>query len=191
MIDPNISNIIRARRSTYPRDFNGEKVEDHVVKEILENANYAPTHRMTQPWFFKIYKGKSKDILANEMIRSYEELYGKELISKIKKKKIFEKCKRSNCIISVFMKRDPNNSIPEWEEIAATAMAVQNIWLTCAANNIGCYWSTPKYCIKMNRFFNLNSDEKSLGFIYLGKFDHSKVKPKNRKSIDQKTEWKI
>ena len=43
----------------------------------------------------------------------------------------------------------------------------------------------------MNRFFNLNNDEKSLGFIYLGKFDHSKVKTKNRKSIHQKTEWKI
>ena len=70
-------------------------------------------------------------------------------------------------------------------------MAVQNIWLTCAANNIGCYWSTPKYCIKMNDFFNLNKDEKSLGFIYLGKFDHTKAKPKKRKSIHQKTEWKI
>ena len=40
MIDPGISNIIRARRSTYPKDFNGEIIEDHVVKKILENAKY-------------------------------------------------------------------------------------------------------------------------------------------------------
>ena len=186
-----ISEIIRKRRAIYPSQFESGNIDDSIIKLLLENANTAPTHKLTQPWFFKIYKGKFKDILAEEMIISYKEFYGKELISTFKKKKIFEKCKQSNCIISVFMKRDPNNSVPEWEEIAATAMAVQNIWLTCAAKNIGCYWSTPKYCIKMNDFFNLNNDEKSLGFIYLGKFDHSKVKPKNRKSIDQKTEWKI
>tara|TARA_X000000368_G_scaffold121438_1_gene95244 strand:+ start:1016 stop:1582 length:567 start_codon:yes stop_codon:yes gene_type:complete len=186
-----ISEIIRKRRAIYPSQFESGNIDDSIIKLLLENANTAPTHKLTQPWFFKIYKGKFKDILAEEMIISYKEFYGKELISTVKKKKIFEKCKQSNCIISVFMKRDPNNSVPEWEEIAATAMAVQNIWLTCAAKNIGCYWSTPKYCIKMNDFFNLNNDEKSLGFIYLGKFDHSKVKTKNRKSIHQKTEWKI
>jgi nitroreductase len=34
--------------------------------------------------------------------------------------------------------------VPEWEEIAAVSMAVQNMYLTCTANNIGCYWSSPK-----------------------------------------------
>jgi nitroreductase len=34
--------------------------------------------------------------------------------------------------------------VPDWEEIAATSMAVQNMYLTCTANRIGCYWSSPK-----------------------------------------------
>ena len=33
------------------------------------------------------------------------------------------------------MKRDLKESVPEWEEIAATAMAVQNMWLTCVDFN--------------------------------------------------------
>ena len=187
----NITDIIQRRRAVYPNQYENAEIENSFIKLLLKNANTAPTHKLTQPWFFKVYKGDSKDNLAIEMANCYEQFSSESNLVDIKKKKIIEKCKLSNCIIAIFMKKDSLKRVPEWEEIAATAMAVQNIWLTCAANNIGCYWSTPKYCIKMNHFFNLNNDEKSLGFIYLGKFDHSKVKPKNRKSIDQKTEWKI
>jgi hypothetical protein len=42
----------------------------------------------------------------------------------------------------------------------------------------------------MNDFFNINEGERSLGFFYLGKFDHSKIIPKQRASIEDKTEWK-
>ena len=36
------------------------------------------------------------------------------------------------------MDRNTENLIPEWEEIAAVSMSVQNMWLTCTANEIGC-----------------------------------------------------
>ncbi len=185
----NITNIIQKRRAVYPNQYVGGEIKDSFIKVLLDNANTAPSHRLTQPWFFKVYKGKSKDNLSNEMAKSYENFSkGSNFIS-LKKKKIIEKCKLSNCIIAIFMKEDSLKRVPEWEEIAATAMAVQNMWLTCAANNIGCYWSTPKYTSLMNDFFKLREGEKSLGFFYLGKFNHSEIKPKQRISIDDKTEW--
>ena len=104
-------------------------------------------------------------------------------------KKILQKCEQSNCIIAIFMKRDPKESVPEWEEIAATAMAVQNIWLTCVEYEIGCYWTTPKYIDKMNDFFMLKENERCLGFFYMGKYDHSELESKERESIYVKTEW--
>ena len=185
----NISDIIQKRRAVYPNQFVEGNVEDSFVKILLENANHAPSHRLTQPWFFKVYRGESKDILGHAMAKSFEQFSNKSSFIDVKKKKIIEKCKQSSCVICIFMKEDPENSVPEWEEIAATAMAVQNMWLTCAANNVGCYWSTPKYTSLMNDFFNISKDERSLGFFYLGKFDHSKIIPKQRVSIDEKTEW--
>ena len=185
----NITNIIQKRRAVYPNQYDGGEIKDSFIKVLLDNANTAPSHKLTQPWFFKVYKGKSKDNLSNEMAKSYENFSkGSNFIS-LKKEKIIEKCRLSNCIIAIFMKRDSLKRVPEWEEIAATAMAVQNMWLTCAANNIGCYWSTPKYTSLMNDFFKLREGEKSLGFFYLGKFNHSEIKPKQRISIDDKTEW--
>ena len=184
----NINEIIKTRRAIYPSQYEKGEIKKSFLKTLLKNANSAPTHRMTQPWFFKVYRGLSKDNLANEMVKSYDQL-NNENSTEIKKKKIIEKCKKSNCIICVFMKRDSKKSVPEWEEIAATAMAMQNMWLTCTAYNIGCYWSTPKYSIKMNDFFKLKNDERCLGFFYLGVYDHGKVKSKKRIPIEKKTEW--
>ena len=185
----NINDIIQKRRAVYPNQYEQKELDDSFIKLLLKNANTAPSHKLTQPWFFKVFKGQSKDTLANEMANSYEQFSNGSNFIEIKKKKIIEKCDQSNSIICIFMKRDPHNTVPEWEEIAATAMAVQNMWLTCAANNIGCYWSTPKYTSLMNDFFKLKDGERSLGFFYLGKFNHSKIEAKQRISIDDKTEW--
>ena len=101
----NINEIIKTRRTIYPSQYEKGEIKKSFLKTLLKNANSAPTHRMTQPWFFKVYRGLSKDKLAKEMIKSYDQL-NNENSSEIKKKKIIEKCKKSNCIISVFMKRD-------------------------------------------------------------------------------------
>ena len=87
------------------------------------------------------------------------------------------------------MKRSSNEIIPEWEEIAATAMAVQNIWLTCASNDIGCYWSSPSYIDKINGFLKLNSNERCLGFFYMGHYKHGLLNKTKRMDIKEKVEW--
>ena len=68
MLDKNISNIIRARKSIYPKDFNGQKINKNIVLDILKNANTAPSHKLTQPWFYKVFSGRSKIRLAEEII---------------------------------------------------------------------------------------------------------------------------
>lgn len=185
----NITKIIQSRRAIYPSQFENGDINKDQIHKILENANTAPSHKLTQPWFFKVFKTEHKNKLATEMVNAFEVFFNKK--SDLKKKKIHEKCSKSNCIIAIFMKRDIKESIPEWEEIAATAMAVQNMWLTCVSLKIGCYWSTPKYITKMNHFFKLKKNERCLGFFYMGKYDHVNTESKLRKSIIEKTEWNL
>ncbi len=47
-------NIIKARRTITPKDFNGNEVTKEEIKDILEAANWAPTHKKTEPWFVSI-----------------------------------------------------------------------------------------------------------------------------------------
>ena len=178
-----INTVIRNRKSIYPKDYSGEEIPDQVIKEILLNANYAPTHRLTQPWFFKVYKNESKQKLI-DIVNKIDE----SKLSQIKLSKFIQKVNDSNAIISIFLNRDEKERLPEWEEIAAVSMSVQNMWLTCYANNIGSYWSTPSFLKEYGELIDLSVNQTSLGFFFMGVYDH-KESPKLRDDITTKVEW--
>ena len=181
MISKKISSIIQSRKSIYPNEFNGKIIEEDIIIQLLENANYAPTHKMTQPWIFKIFCINSKKKLLDEIISNNE-------FSENKKKKLENSFNKSSHIICICMKKH-KNLLPEWEEIAATAMAVQNLWISCVDSNIGGYWSTPKYINKLRTFLKLNKDEICLGFFYLGVHNSKKIKKIKRDNIFDKIQW--
>jgi len=184
-----LDQLIKTRRAVYPNMYTGKKISKKLIEKALENANYAPTHKLTQPWLFKIYSGLSKKKLAKEMVGLYKnEMEGKTII-KSRTEKILQKCENSDYIICICMKRSSPKLIPEWEEIASTAMAVQNIWLTCASNDIGCYWSSPSYIKNINRFLKLKSNERCMGFFYMGHYNHNNLKQTKRIGVNKKVEW--
>ena len=86
------------------------------------------------------------------------------------------------------MKRN-KDLLPEWEEIAATSMAVQNIWISCVDSNIGGYWSTPNYMSQLRSFLQLNQDEICLGFFYLGMHNSKNEKTTRRGDLYEKIQW--
>ena len=186
-----INKLIATRRAVYPSQYNKGEIDKETLDQLLENANMAPTHKMTQPWFFKVYKNKEKDRLGQAMVQAMKAYSPDDTRADFKKKKTFEKCRLSNCVLGIFMKRSTAVSIPEWEEIAAVSMAVQNIWLSCVDQKIGCYWSSPQYTAAMHSFFKLNADERCLGFMYMGKFDHTTLAVKERTGVASKVEWLV
>ena len=42
--------VIKSRRTITPKDFNGGKLSQKELEVILEAANWAPTHKKTEPW---------------------------------------------------------------------------------------------------------------------------------------------
>ena len=178
-----LNSVIRNRKSIYPKDYTSGEISNDIINEILLNANHAPTHRMTQPWFFKVYKNESKQKLI-DVIKKIDE----SKISKIKLDKFIQKINDSNTVISIFLNRDKKERLPEWEEIAAVSMAVQNMWLTCYVNNIGSYWSTPGFIHEYGDLIKLDNNQSSLGFFFMGVYDH-KESPKLRDDINTKVEW--
>ena len=178
-----LNKIIRNRKTIYPIQFSNKELSKDIINEILENALHAPTHRMTQPWFFKVYKGGSK-VKLSSLIKEIDQ----EKISKVKIDKFIEKINLSDTVISICMNRDKDNRVPEWEEIAAISMAVQNMWLSCYVNDIGSYWSTPALKDDYAKHSGLNSNQKSLGFFFMGSYKHFET-PKVREGLDSKVEW--
>ncbi|AXT51287.1 nitroreductase [Aquimarina sp. BL5] len=184
-----LNQIIRERRAIFPSQYNDKPVSKEFIKILLENANWAPTHRLTEPWRFKVIQGEAKDRLGTFLSDTYTDITPEESFSPFKHKKIKDKCTAASSIIVICMQRDPKERVPEWEEIAATAMAVQNMWLTCTANEVGCYWSSPALIKYMNEFFEFEEGERCLGFLYLGNYNKDKTLNSKRNSIEEKVEW--
>jgi nitroreductase len=185
-----ITELIRRRRSIFPKSYKpaGGDIPDDILTDILENANHAPNHRMTEPWRFKILRGGAKQRLADFLLNDFITNAPLEEQTEMKIKKIQENPVRSACIIVICMKKHPD-VVPEWEEIAAVSMAVQNMWLTCTAHNIGAYWSSPSAITNRGQaFLNLADDERCLGLFYMGYHNMPDI-PTQRQPIADKIEF--
>lgn len=184
-----INELIRNRRAVFPPMFQqGKTIPKEVILEILENANWAPTHKLTEPWRFKIFTGESLAALSGFMGDFYKTHTPPESFSEMKYAKTVKKPLQSACVIAVCMQRDPAESIPEWEEIASVACAVQNMWLSATAHGIGAYWSSPKSIYSAAAFLGLTKGQRCLGFFYMGYAPENQLSGR-RNPVADKTEW--
>ncbi len=183
-----VHKLIRSRKSVFPPQFVDKKIDKKVLSEILESANWAPTHKLTEPWRFKVITGNARKKLGDFMAESYRKSTPTDQFSLVKYEKMKTNPRRSGAVIAICMQRDPAERVPEWEEVAAVACAVQNIWLAASSYNIGGYWSTPSLIDKLDDFFAMNAGEKCIGLFYMGYY---KPFPSNRKrgSVEQKITW--
>ena len=124
-----LAEIIRSRRSVYQNNFIQKEISRAVIDEILESANYAPTHRLTQPWRFKVMVKEGKTKLGAELGRIYRETMPNDKFLQKKYDSFAEKTGQSAVVIAICIQFH-EDKVPAWEEIAATACAVQNMALT-------------------------------------------------------------
>jgi len=183
-----LSEIIKERRSVFPQVYNDKPLSRTIIERVLENANWAPTHRKTEPWRWKVFTGDGLQKLSDYLGEYYTKNTPPERYSDVKYRKTCNKPLQSQAVIAICMHNDPSINIPEWEEVAAVAMAVQNIWLSCTALGIGSYWSSPPSALDASDFLQLPTTEKCLGWFYMGYFDPMEI-TSQRGSAADKTTW--
>ncbi len=182
-----ISETIKNRRSITPPLYNEEPISRKDIEIILEAANWAPTHKRTEPWRFKVFHGEAIEKFAQWNADKYKDYT--ENFSEFTYKKFYDNPAKSGCVIAICMQRDPKESLPEWEEISATAMAVQNMWLTAHDLNIGAFWGSPGTMNYLSEFAPMEEGERCLGFLFLGKYDGDLPEGTRKTPIEEKTIW--
>ena len=84
-----LSALIRRRRAIFPKFYvAGKPVERALIEQLLENANWAPTHRLTEPWRFRVFHSEeSRRSLGAYMSDFYQKNTSPEQFSEEKMKK--------------------------------------------------------------------------------------------------------
>jgi nitroreductase len=186
-----INQLIRFRRSVFPKDYSGEAVPEEVINQMLENANWAPTHKFTEPWRFTVFTGAGLKTLAAFQSECYKQVttadgsFREDRYVGLQSKPL-----EASHIIAVGMKRDEGNRLPEWEELGAVFCAVQNMYLTATAYGAGCYLSTGGITNfeEAKSFFGLGAEDKLCGFMFVG-MPKGNVPDGRRKPINEKVKW--
>ncbi|WP_068498846.1 nitroreductase [Paenibacillus kribbensis] len=70
MIDYSFQEVIRSRQSI--RQFLSTPIEEKVLREILEDAQYTPSNCNTQPWDVHIVSGAKKEELSRALMPAFE-----------------------------------------------------------------------------------------------------------------------
>lgn len=183
-----ISTIIKKRRTIKPFMMNGSKIHDEQITELLELADWAPTHGLTEPWRFTVYANAAK------FCHSHAELYLQSTpadeFNKGVYDNLFHQGDNASHVIIAVMQRGNLPKIPAFEEMAATACAVQNLLLGATALNLASYWGTGGMILKpaMKAFLNLRDEDEVMGVLYLG---HADEQPQGirRVPLEQKVNW--
>ncbi|MGD1917989.1 MAG: nitroreductase [Pleurocapsa sp.] len=185
-----LNTLIHSRRSTKPRLFNGQKIDDETVWQILENANWAPNHGLTQPWRYKVFSNSGLEKLANFQADWYQTNTSKDKFKPEKYERMKTNILKSSHVIVICMERQASEKIPEIEEIEAVACSVQNMALTAAAYDICSFWGSGgvTYTNELKEFLSLGEKDKCLGYLYLGYSDTPTTKSR-RDRIQDKVEW--
>ncbi|WP_428329537.1 nitroreductase family protein [Mucilaginibacter sp.] len=183
-----IANNIKNRRSVKPAAMNGNKIPNGHIAAILELANWAPTHALTEPWHFIVYENPA------EFCKQHAELYEANSLGDNFNPTVFTNLthqgdKASHVIIAV-MKRGNLPKIPQFEEIAAASCAVQNLLLGATSLNIASFWSTGGMALRpaFKEFFKFGEEDAIMGVLYLGYADQYPEGKRNT-PVEEKITW--
>lgn len=173
----NLNEIIRNRVSV--KNYVNEKVDPKLLIELLDDAVYAPNHKMREPWRFILIDQDRKDALKQAFINQVGVIDAKD-------EDKFDTIFSAPMVIAFIMKLNKNYN-DEIEDLQAVGTVVQNFMLLAYEKGIGTAWKTPAF-IELDGFkeaLGIGTDELVVSLIRVGKTDKFPA-PKKRVPAKEK-----
>jgi len=183
-----VANVIKTRRTIKPGMMNGQKIPNGHVAALLELADWAPTHGLTEPWRFIVYEDPA--VFCKEHAELYQRSSTPDTFNPATFNNLNNLGNNASHVVLAIMKRGDKPKIPPVEEVAAASAAIQNLLLGATALNIASFWSTGGMALRpeMKEHLELGEDDQFMGILYLGYADEL---PEGRRNtpIEDKVKW--
>jgi nitroreductase len=161
---------ISGRRTV--KAFAGPALTPEELAPLFDAARWAPNHKLTQPWRFRVLGDSSRDALkaaaAEVAIGHAPDGSDAKLIGAVAAKKL----DRAPTLVAVSCVRNAD-PVLEAEDFAASAVASYIVLLSAHASGFAGYWRTPEV-LRDNRgteALGIGAEEDVLGLLYLGRSD--------------------
>ena len=178
-----IYNAIQQRRSMDLSRLNDEPVERALLEQMLEAANWAPSHGDTEPWRFTVIAGEGRAELAQLFEPAMKE-------AESARKRAFAAPVWIAIGMAPDRKEDGSLQMSENEELMAVACAVQNLHLMAQALGLAGMWHSkgPSVHPAVARGLGWEAPDRLLGFFMCG-WPSSDWLSSTRRPIAEKVRW--
>ena len=165
--------IIAARRDVRGNNFIDKKLSKKQLNTILEAAINAPSVGYSQPWRFKIIEETSeKQKVYKHFKKSYEKSKKKFVNRPMYNKLKLEGIKESAVNVAVFYKKSNKEILGQTymkrSGEYSVVCAIENMWLTARAMNIGLGWVSILKPKKIREILNVSKEYKLIGYLCIG-----------------------
>ena len=145
-----VEQAIRARRTH--KQYGPKPVDERTVRELVDLARWAPNHKLTNPWRFRL--------LGRETRRRIEELAGEKESVKLRR--------APTLLLATAVPSD--DPVLAAEDVLATACAVYALLLAATARGLASYWRTPAILQEPTArdLLGLEAREQVVALVHLG-----------------------
>jgi nitroreductase len=187
----NLTSIIEQRRNIKPFSMNGKKIPDEQVQQLIQLADWAPTHGYTEPWYFAVFAEDAVKRFCNDHAEIYKANTAPDKFILGNYEKLQQQGDLASHVIVICMKRGNKPQIPELEEIVSVGCAAQNLWLGATALGLAGYWGSGGMTFHpaMKDYLSLREEDKVLGIFYLGYTDEPAQAGRRLKPMEEKVTW--
>lgn len=182
---------IRLRRSVKPEHLKPDPVDPGLIEKLLDAANWAPSHGKTEPWRFTVFTGEGRYDLLEAICRGLAE-DGQATLpdDDPRRQKLTLKISTAPVAITISVAPDPSPKILDHEELASTAMAVQNMHLAARALGLAGFWSSgaKAFTPQVAELLGLEPPARCLGFFFVG-YPKDEWPEGKRRPWQEKVQW--
>ncbi len=160
---------ILGRRTIAPAGLGPPGPDRATLRRWLEAAAAAPDHGRLRPFRFLIVEGEARAALGELFLEALLDTHPDA--SEAEREKQRRNPERVPLVLLAVARLQPDHpKIPEIEQLASAAAAVENLLIAVHASGFGAKWATgtPAYSRIVHEGLGLAEQERLLGILYVG-----------------------
>ncbi len=139
---------------------------DVELDAMLAAADTAPDHGHLHPWRLVVLDEAHRRRVSAAYAAAQSEVDdATDLVERAASKPL-----RGPCVVAAFARTVPHGKVPDWEQLAAAAAAVQNLCLAATALGYGSAWRTGWFIERpaVREALGAADDERVIGMVHIG-----------------------
>jgi len=182
-----VKEAIRGRRTV--KRYAARPIHPSTLEALLELAVWAPNHRMTEPWSFRVLGPETKRFYGETLGRLRARKVDDPAVAETLRRRSIEDALATPATLAFVQRLDPDPGIRE-EDYAAIYMGVQNLLLGATADGLvaqvktGLVLEDPAFRAALD----VSEGERVVALVHLGEV-REPPSPRPRTPALERTQW--